>query len=76
MEIALVKRLSASERGKPGRWISGVCATSNQQIDKASRDRCVNITEMVTSIIANGVKMPDGTDANAIWFSRKVLALI
>jgi L-fucose isomerase len=45
----------------------GVCATGDPRIDKASRERAVNITEMVAGVIADGVKMPDGTDVNVVW---------
>ncbi len=45
----------------------GVCATGDPRIDKASRDRAVNIVEMVAGIVADGVKMPDGSDVNVVW---------
>lgn len=45
----------------------GVCATGDPRIDKASRERAVNIAEMVAGVVADGVKMPDGTDVNVVW---------
>jgi len=45
----------------------GVCATSDPRIDKASRERCANIVEMVAEAVADGVKMPDGTPVEVVW---------
>jgi len=45
----------------------GVCATSDPRIDKQSRQRCVNIVKMVASVVAGGVKMPDGRPASVVW---------
>ena len=45
----------------------GVCATSDPRIDKASRERCANIVEMVAEIVAGGVKMPDGRPVEVVW---------
>jgi len=45
----------------------GVCATSDPRIDKPSRERCVNILEMVADKIAKRVSMPDGTPVNVVW---------
>jgi L-fucose isomerase len=64
--MAKAKRLGGGEAGG-GAVTFGVCATGDPRIDKASRDRAVNITEMVAGVIAGGVKMPDGTDVNVVW---------
>ncbi len=45
----------------------GVCATSDPRIDKESRQRCVNIGEMVAEVVARRVKMPDGRPAEVLW---------
>jgi len=47
----------------------GVCATSDPRIDKPSRERCVNIVQMVADVIAKGVKMPDGKPVEVVWSS-------
>ncbi len=45
----------------------GVCATSDPRVDEQARERCVNITEMVAEVIADGVKMPDGRAVDVVW---------
>ena len=45
----------------------GVCATGDPRIDKASRERCANIVEMVAEVVAGGVKMPDGQPVEVVW---------
>ena len=61
------KRLSGSLRIPEKAVTFGVCATCDPRVDKASRQRCVNIAEMVAQVIAGGVKMPCGTPANVVW---------
>ena len=63
--MAKAKRLGGGGGDQGGRAVTfGVCATGDPRIDKASRDRAVNITEMVAGVIADGVKMPD---VNVVW---------
>ena len=65
--MAKARRLGGG-RAVGGRAVTfGVCATGDPRIDKASRSRAVNITEMVANVIAGGVKMPDGGDVNVVW---------
>ncbi len=45
----------------------GVFATSDPRIDAESRARCVNITEMAANVIAERVKLPDGTPVKVVW---------
>jgi L-fucose isomerase len=45
----------------------GVFATCDPRIAQESRDRCVNIAEMVAGVIADGVTMPDGSPVNVVW---------
>ncbi len=55
-------------RGSSARAVTfGVCATSDPRIDAASRERCVNIVEMVASVVAGGVKMPDGSPVRVVY---------
>ncbi|HUT57799.1 MAG TPA: hypothetical protein VNA25_08090 [Phycisphaerae bacterium] len=65
--MAKAKRLAAGTKAEPKAVTFGVCATSDPRVDKASRQRCVNIVEMVAQIIADEVKMPDGADAQVVW---------
>jgi len=60
------RKLSAP-RGRAGPFVFGVCATSDPRIDKESRQRCVNIVEMVAAAVAGAVKMPDGRPAEVVW---------
>ncbi|MCJ7543179.1 MAG: hypothetical protein MUP47_01220 [Phycisphaerae bacterium] len=64
--MAKAKRLGGGAVG--GKAVTfGICATGDPRIDKASRERAVNIVEMVAGVVADGVKMPDGTDVNVVW---------
>jgi len=62
-----IKKLSSPRNAKSTPVTFGVCATSDPRIDKASRERCVNIVEMVARTVADGVKMPDGAPVNVVW---------
>ncbi|MGC9453886.1 MAG: hypothetical protein ACP5HU_03395 [Phycisphaerae bacterium] len=61
------KRLPATRQAKPRTVTFGVCAASDPRIDDESRQRCVNIVEMVANIVADEVKMPDGTPVEVVW---------
>ena len=65
--MAGAKRLPKSTRAGAGVVTFGVCATCDPRIDEESRQRCVNITEMVADTIANGVRMPSGEPVNVVW---------
>ena len=45
----------------------GVCTTCDPRIDKASRERSINIVETLANIVAKEVKMPDGTSVDVVW---------
>ncbi len=45
----------------------GVCATGDPRIDAESRVRCQNIIEMTAKIVADRVKMPDGTPVKVVY---------
>ncbi len=65
--MAEAKKLAATSKA-PQRVVTfGVCATSDPRIDAASRERCVNIVEMVAKVVADRVKMPDGAPVNVVW---------
>jgi len=62
-----VKKLPASRTAKVRPVCFGICATSDPRIDDASRQRCVNIVEMVAEVVAKGVTMPDGAGVQVVW---------
>jgi L-fucose isomerase len=45
----------------------GVFATCDPRVDKASRERSVNIVETLADIVAKEVKMPDGSPVDVVW---------
>jgi L-fucose isomerase len=45
----------------------GVCATGDPRVDAESRERCVNIVEMIAKFIAAEVKAPGGGEINVVW---------
>jgi L-fucose isomerase len=47
----------------------GVFATSDPRIDEESRTRCVHIVKMAADILADRVKMPDGSAARVVCSS-------
>jgi len=65
--VAKAKKLAASGRAKPDGVTFGVLATCDPRVDKASRQRAVNIARMVADAIAAGVTMPDGRPVEVVW---------
>lgn len=66
--MSAAKRLSLGGRTARPRCVTfGVCATSDPRIDPESRQRCVNIVELVAEGVAEAVRMPDGTAASVVW---------
>jgi len=65
--MAKAKRLGGGRAVGGPAVTFGVCATGDPRIDKASRERAVNIIGMVADVVAAGVKMPDGSDVNVVW---------
>ena len=65
--MAKAKRLAASRKAKPEVVTFGVCAPCDPRIDVESRQRAGNIVEMVAAVVADKVKMPDGTDVEVVW---------
>ena len=65
--MAKAKRLPESRKSQPSPVTFGVCAPSDPRIDEESRERCVNIVEMVAEKVAAEVKMPSGEPVNVVW---------
>ena len=53
--MAKANRLPASKKAESKAVTFGVCATSDPRIDAPSRERCVNIIEMVADAVAGAV---------------------
>ena len=45
----------------------GVFIAGDPRIDKLSRQRCKNVVKMAASILAERVKMPDGSPVKVVW---------
>lgn len=61
------KRLADSQPAQPHVPTIGVFATSDPRIDEQSRQRCVNIVEMAANILAERVKLPDGSPVPVVY---------
>lgn len=61
------KRLADSQPARPHVPTIGVFATSDPRIDEQSRQRCVNIVEMAANILAERVKLPDGSPVPVVY---------
>jgi L-fucose isomerase len=61
------KRLPEHQPAVPHVPVIGVFATSDPRIDQPSRQRCVNIVEMAANILAERVKLPDGTPVPVVY---------
>lgn len=61
------KRLPDSQEARPHEPTIGVFATSDPRIDEESRARCVNIIQMAADILADRVRMPDGSAVNVVY---------
>ena len=58
----------ATQSQAPERKVTfGVFATCDPRIDKASRKRAANIVSMAADVIAQRVKMPDGSQVRVVW---------
>jgi L-fucose isomerase len=62
--IALSDAVEGFERNAPA---IGVFVAGDPRIDAAARQRCRNICEMVGNILAERVKLPDGSPAKVVW---------
>lgn len=61
------KRLPDSQPAVPRKPVIGVFATCDPRIDEASRQRCVNIVAMAADILAERVKLPDGSPVPVVY---------
>ena len=61
---ALADKVSTIERNTP---VIGVFAAGDPRIDKPSRKRCQNIVKMAADILADRVKLPDGSPAKVVY---------
>ncbi|MCX7597295.1 MAG: hypothetical protein N2512_00280 [Armatimonadetes bacterium] len=61
------KRLPDSQPAVPRTPVIGVFATCDPRIDEASRQRCVNIVAMAADILADRVKLPDGSPVPVVY---------
>jgi L-fucose isomerase len=61
---ALVDNVTKSEINTP---VIGVFVASDPRIDSASRKRCQNIVKMVSDVLAERVKLPDGSPARVVY---------
>ncbi len=65
--MAKAKKLPASEKAEAKAVTFGVCAACDPRIDEESRRRACNIVEHVAEVVADRLKMPDGTPANVVF---------
>ncbi len=65
--MAQAKRLPARSKAVPRVPVIGVFATCDPRIDRSSRRRAVNIVEMTANILADHVKLPDGSPVPVVY---------
>ncbi|HEX2999406.1 MAG TPA: hypothetical protein VHR86_04130 [Armatimonadota bacterium] len=65
--MATAKRLPLEQKASVKLPTIGVFATGDPRLDKASRERCVNIVEMAANVIYGKVKLPDGTPVPVVY---------
>jgi len=61
------KKLANTQPALPHSPTIGVFATSDPRIDDESRQRCANIIEMTANILAERVKLPDGSGVKVVY---------
>ena len=59
-----LSEITTYERNTPA---IGVFVAGDPRIDAESRQRCRNICEMVADVLAERVKLPDGSPAKVVW---------
>ncbi len=62
--VALAESMKIIERNTP---VIGVFAAGDPRIDADSRKRCQNIVKMAADILADRVKLPDGSDVKVVY---------
>ena len=63
----MLTALPKMDKAQPKVLTIGVFATGDPRVDAESRERCVNIVELVAKHIAAEVKAPGGGDINVVW---------
>jgi L-fucose isomerase len=61
------KKLSGNDTHRIHTVTFGVCAAGDPRVDKASRERTVNIVQAIANHVAEKVKTPDGNPVNVVW---------
>lgn len=61
------KRLPDRQEAVPNLPTIGVFATGDPRIEEAPRARCANIVEMAANILAERVKLPDGSPVRVVY---------
>ncbi len=62
-----IRRLADSQPAVPRKPTIGVFATGDPRVDAVSRERCVNIIQMTAEILAERVKLPDGSPVPVVY---------
>ncbi|MDO8683915.1 MAG: hypothetical protein Q7N50_10595, partial [Armatimonadota bacterium] len=62
--MALASNVKVYERNTS---VIGVFAAGDPRIDESSRQRCRNIVKMAADILADRVKLPDGSPAKVVY---------
>jgi L-fucose isomerase len=65
--MSQARRLAARRQAKARRVTFGVCATGDPRIDPDSRQRAANIIGLVADVVAENVRMPDGSGVDVVW---------
>ena len=58
---------SKNHTNQPKSVVFGICAAGDPRIDQESRQRTVNIIQMIADALAERVKMPDGTPGKVVY---------
>ncbi len=67
--VALAESVNVKERNEP---VIGVFCAGDPRIDEASRTRCRNIVKMAADILAERVKLPNGSPARVVYATTLV----
>lgn len=67
--VALAESVNAKGRNEP---VIGVFCAGDPRIDEASRTRCRNIVKMAADILAERVKLPNGSPAKVVYATTLV----
>ncbi len=62
--VSLPDNVTSTDTNMP---VIGVFCAGDPRIDKPSRKRCVSIVKMAADILADRVKLPDGSPAKVVF---------